>query len=116
MSAPMPDLGAPILLVDDLPANLTALEAVLHALGEPIVLAGSGTEALSRLLKGDFAVIILDVRMPGMDGLETARYIRMARRSKSTPIIFVTAGDDDLEDALRGYSAGAVDYIKKPIQ
>jgi len=112
----MPDLRAPILLVDDLPVNLAALEAVLHPLGEPIVLAGSGQEALSRLLKQDFAVILLDVRMPEMDGLETARYIRMARRSKSTPIIFVTAGDGDLEDALRGYSAGAVDYIKKPLQ
>lgn len=112
----MADLRAPILLVDDLPVNLAALEAVLHRLGEPIVLAGSGQEALSRLLKEDFAVILLDVRMPGMDGLETARYIRMARRSKSTPIIFVTAGDGDLADALRGYSAGAVDFIKKPIQ
>ena len=112
----MPDLSAPILLVDDLPANLVALDAVLRNLGEPIVQAGSGQEALSRLLKEDFAVILLDVRMPGMDGLETARYIRMASRTKSTPIIFVTAGDGDLEDALAGYSAGAVDYIKKPIQ
>jgi len=112
----MPDLRAPVLIVDDLPANLTALDAVLHPLGEPIVKAASGQEALIQLLKEDFAVILLDVRMPGMDGLETARYVRMAQRSKSTPIIFVTAGDGDLEDALRGYSAGAVDYIKKPIQ
>src|SRR4030088_2094424 len=101
----MPDLRAPILVVDDLPANLTALDAVLHALGEPIVLAGSGQEALSQLLKEDFAVILPHLPMPGMDGLETARYIRMAKRTKSTPIIFVTAGDGELEDALRGYSA-----------
>lgn len=112
----MSDSRAPILIVDDLPANLTALEAVLEGLGEPLVKASSGQEALRQLLRSDFAVILLDVRMPEMDGIETARYIRMASRSKSTPIIFVTAGDGELEDALRGYSAGAVDYIKKPIQ
>ena len=112
----MEELRAPILIVDDLPANLTALEAVLDGLGEPLAKAGSGEEALRQLLQSDFAVILLDVRMPGMDGIETARYVRMAKRSKCTPIIFVTAGDGDLDDALRGYSAGAVDYIKKPIQ
>jgi len=112
----MPDTRAPILIVDDLPANLTALEAVLEGLADPLVKAASGQEALRQLLRSDFAVILLDVRMPDMDGIETARYIRMASRSRSTPIIFVTAGDGDLEDALQGYSAGAVDYIKKPIQ
>jgi signal transduction histidine kinase len=112
----MPDIRGPILIVDDLPLNLTALEAVLGSLGDPLVKASSGQEALHHLLQSDFAVILLDVRMPGMDGIETARYVRMGRRSKSTPIIFITAGDGDLEDALRGYSAGAVDYIKKPIQ
>jgi signal transduction histidine kinase len=112
----MPGPRAPILIVDDLPANLTALEAVLQGLGEPLVKAASGQEALHQVLQSDFAVILLDVRMPEMDGIETARYIRMTKRSKSTPIIFVTAGDGELNDALRGYSAGAVDYIKKPIQ
>jgi two-component system sensor histidine kinase/response regulator len=112
----MAESRGPILVVDDIPANLTAFEAVLDGLGAPLVKAGSGQEALHHLLKSDFAVILLDVRMPEMDGIETARYVRMGQRSKSTPILFVTAGDGDLEDALRGYSAGAVDYIKKPVR
>src|SRR6185436_2505907 len=112
----MADVRADILIVDDIPENLRSLEALLEALGQNIVRAASGQEALRILLDREFAVILLDVRMPGMDGLETAEYIRKGRRSRLTPIIFVTAGNDNIEAVARGYSAGAVDYIQKPIQ
>ena len=106
---------ARVLLVDDKPQNLVALEAILSNLHLDVVKAGSGEEALRCLLKDDFAVILLDVRMPVMDGLQTAELIRARERSRDTPIIFVTAlgRDDDL--MTRGYSLGAVDYIVKPI-
>jgi signal transduction histidine kinase len=106
---------ARVLLVDDKPQNLVALEAILSNLHLDVVKAGSGEEALRCLLKDDFAVILLDVRMPGMDGLQTAGLIRRRERSRDTPIIFVTASalDDDL--VTQGYSLGAVDYIAKPI-
>jgi PAS domain S-box-containing protein len=106
--------SAPILLVDDAPANLLALEAVLQNLGEPLVRAGSGQEALRRLRDADFAAVLLDVRMPGMDGFETARLIRAQRRSRRTPIIFVTADASDLS-VEEAYSMGAVDFLAKPI-
>jgi PAS domain S-box-containing protein len=106
--------SAPILLVDDAPANLLALEAVLQTLGEPLVRAGSGQEALRRLRDADFAAVLLDVRMPGMDGFETARLIRAQRRSRRTPIIFVTADASDLS-VEEAYSMGAVDFLTKPI-
>src|ERR671930_1067264 len=108
---------ARVLLVDDKPQNLMALEAILSNLHLDVVKAGSGEEALRYLLKDDFAVILLDVRMPVMDGLQTAGLIRGRERSRDTPIIFITAtaagSDDDL--VTRGYSLGAVDYIIKPI-
>ena len=105
---------APILLVDDSPANLLALEAVLQALGEPLIRAGSGQEALRRLRDVDFAAVLLDVRMPGMDGFETARLIRAQRRSRRTPIIFVTADASDLS-VEEAYAMGAVDFLTKPL-
>jgi PAS domain S-box-containing protein len=107
-------LPAPILLVDDKPANLLALEAVLHELGEPLVRAGSGEEALRRLRDEDFAAVLLDVHMPGMDGFETARLIRAQRRSRGTPIIFVTADATDLS-VEEAYAIGAVDLLTKPL-
>jgi PAS domain S-box-containing protein len=106
--------SAPILLVDDAPANLLALEAVLQTLGEPLVRANSGQEALRRLRDADFAAVLLDVRMPGMDGFETARLIRAQRRSRRTPIIFVTADASDLS-VEEAYAMGAVDFLTKPI-
>ena len=106
--------ACPILLVDDSPANLLALEAVLQALGEPLVRAGSGQEALRRLRDADFAAVLLDVRMPGMDGFETARLIRAQRRSRRTPIIFVTADASDLS-VEEAYAMGAVDFLTKPL-
>ncbi|HEX3875568.1 MAG TPA: response regulator [Bryobacteraceae bacterium] len=103
-----------ILLVDDQPDNLLSAGAVLETLGEEIVMAQSGREALRHLLEHDFAVIVLDVMMPGMDGFETAALIRERERSRHTPIIFLTAlgGSDD--HIRRGYDLGAVDYLSKP--
>lgn len=104
---------AKILVVDDDPTKVMAIEAVLHSLEQTIVSATSGQEALRRLLTEDFAVILLDVNMPGIDGFETAEYIRQRRSSEHTPIIFLTAyADDAFED--RGYALGAVDYLLMP--
>ena len=105
-----------ILLVDDEPANLAALEAILGDLGENLIKAASGREALRRLLKQDFAVILMDVRMPEMDGFETALLIRERQRSTYTPIIFLTAAHRDETHVARGYSLGGVDYILKPFE
>ncbi|HLY39251.1 MAG TPA: response regulator [Candidatus Binatia bacterium] len=110
----MTDETASVLIVDDTPEKLVALESVLIGLPVRIVKAGSGREALRRLLAEDFAVILLDVRMPGMDGFETAALIRQRPRSANTPIIFVTAFGDETHVA-RGYSLRAVDYITTPI-
>jgi PAS domain S-box-containing protein len=107
--------AAPILLVDDEPANLLALEAVLQVLGEPLVSAGSGQAALRELRDQDFAAVLLDIRMPGMDGFETARLIRAQRRSRATPIIFITADASDLS-VEAAYAMGAVDFLTKPLQ
>jgi two-component system sensor histidine kinase/response regulator len=104
-----------ILLVDDQPANLLALEAMLQGLGQNLIKAESGREALKWLLTHDFAVILLDVKMPGMDGFETAAMIRERDKSRDTPIIFLTAGDKGHTDAVRGYAVGAVDYLVKPV-
>jgi signal transduction histidine kinase len=104
-----------VLLVDDQPANLLALEAMLEGLGQNIVQASSGREALRSVLTQDFAVILLDVRMPDMDGFETAELIRQRDRSRHTPIIFLTAADQTPTSAERGYSVGAVDYLVKPV-
>jgi two-component system, sensor histidine kinase len=103
-----------ILLVDDEPGNLLALEAILGGLGENLVKADSGMEALRQILAHDFAVILLDVRMPGMDGYETAALIRERAASHLTPIIFLTAYHKADVDMIRGYSVGAVDYLFKP--
>ncbi|MDB5353668.1 MAG: two-component hybrid sensor and regulator [Phycisphaerales bacterium] len=103
-----------ILLVDDRPDKLLALEAVLEDLGQNIVRAHSGREALRALLSQEFAVILLDVNMPGMDGLETASLIRQRKSSRQTPIIFITAFADEMH-VSRGYSLGAVDYILAPV-
>lgn len=105
---------ARILLVDDRPENLLALEAILSVFDHELVRASSGDEALKALLTDDFAVILLDVSMPGMDGLETAAHIKRRERTRDVPIIFLTAVHPDAEHAFRGYSAGAVDYVSKP--
>jgi two-component system sensor histidine kinase/response regulator len=104
-----------LLLVDDHAENLLALEAILEAPGQELVLARSGAEALRHLLHGDFAAIILDVMMPEMDGFETAALIRQRERSKNTPIIFLTALGRSEEALFKGYDIGAVDYLIKPI-
>jgi CheY-like chemotaxis protein len=105
---------AKILLVDDRPENLLALEAILSALDQTLVRASSGEEALKALLTDDFAVILLDVQMPGMDGFETAAHIKRRERTRDIPIIFLTAINHGPHHTFRGYAAGAVDYISKP--
>ncbi|GMU22029.1 MAG: hypothetical protein AMXMBFR13_21170 [Phycisphaerae bacterium] len=104
-----------ILVVDDRPEKLIALSAMLEGLHENVVLAGSGKEALRCLLQKEFAVILLDVHMPVMDGFETAALIRQRKSTASTPIIFITAYTDETHVA-RGYSLGAVDYILQPVE
>src|SRR5580704_6833958 len=103
-----------ILLVDDTPENLVSLEAALDGLGQEMVMAKSGMEALRHLLEDDFAAIILDVKMPEMDGFQTAEMIRSRRRSRHTPILFLTGYKSD-EHLFRGYDLGAVDFLFKPI-
>ena len=105
---------ANILLVDDRSENLLALEAILSSLDQTLVRATSGEEALKALLADDFAVILLDVQMPGMDGFETASHIKRRERTRDIPIIFLTAINREPQHAFRGYSAGAVDYLAKP--
>src|SRR5215217_894293 len=115
--APATGLERPsVLLVDDRPENLLALKAVLEPLEVRLVTAESGEEALRALLDDDFAVVLLDVQMPGMDGFETARYIRGRERSRTTPIIFLTAVSTDVAQVAKGYEAGAVDYVLKPFE
>jgi PAS domain S-box-containing protein len=108
--------AARVLLVDDQPANLLALEAALDSLGVDMVRAMSGPAALAALEKQDFAAVLLDVRMPGMDGFEVAREIRSRARSRFTPILFVTAGDDADDAMLSAYALGAVDFLAKPLR
>src|SRR5947209_10866410 len=103
-----------VLLVDDNPENLLALEAVLEPLGQRLVRATSGEEALSALLRDDFALILLDVQMPSMDGFQTATFIKQREKTQHIPIIFLTALSNELHHMFRGYSAGAVDYVVKP--
>lgn len=105
-----------VLLVDDRPENLVALEAILNSPSYNLVQANSGAEALRCLLNEDFAVILLDVQMPGMDGFETATLIRSRDRSRSTPIIFITAFSSNDTHVFKGYSLGAVDYLFKPLE
>ncbi|BFG81349.1 hypothetical protein PTKU46_93830 [Paraburkholderia terrae] len=103
-----------ILVVDDLPEQQVVMRTVLEELGENVISVGSGRDALKAVLEHNFAVILLDVNMPGMDGLETASLLRTYRRTAKTPIIFVTAYVDD-QEMKRGYSLGAVDYISAPV-
>ena len=105
---------ASILLVDDRPENLVALEAILGSLNQKLVPVRSGDAALKALLSDEFAVILLDVVMPGMDGFETAAHIKRRPRTRDVPIIFLTALNSEPDYAFRSYSAGAVDYIAKP--
>jgi two-component system sensor histidine kinase/response regulator len=104
-----------ILLVDDQPANLLALEAMLQGLGQNLIKAESGREALKWLLTHEFAVILLDVKMPEMDGFETATLIHERDKSRHTPIIFLTAAEKSETQTVRGYAVGAVDYLVKPV-
>src|SRR3954470_6317964 len=104
-----------ILLVDDQPGKLIAHEAILAELDQNIIKATNGREALECLLRNDFAVILLDVQMPDMDGFETAQLVRQRPRFEKTPIIFITAYNTTDIDKLKGYSLGAVDYIFLPV-
>jgi PAS domain S-box-containing protein len=104
-----------VLIVDDQPRNLDALEAMLERLTATIVRAQSADEALLSLLQHEFAAIVLDIRMPGMDGYELARLIKQRKRLQHVPILFLTAHMADEQDLLAGYDAGAVDYLSKPI-
>jgi signal transduction histidine kinase/DNA-binding response OmpR family regulator len=108
------DEKAKILIVDDLSENLLSYQAILDELGQELVTVTSGEDALKEVLKNDFAVILLDVNMAGMDGLETASLIRKRKRSAHTPIIFITAFTDELR-VSEGYAHGAVDYISSPV-
>src|SRR5919199_3338702 len=111
-----PEPKVNILLVDDHPENLLALEAILNRVDRRLIRAYSGEEALRCLLSQDFAVILLDVQMPKMDGFETAMLIRNRKRSQHTPIIFLTAFSTSDSLMFKGYSLGAVDYLFKPVE
>src|SRR5438270_8400648 len=114
IEAAEPGVKSKILLVDDTPENLISLEAALDSLGAELVSAHSGKEALRHLLDDNFAAILLDVKMPDMDGFETAELIRSRPRSRNTPILFLT-GYKNEEHLFRGYDLGAVDFLFKPI-
>lgn len=105
---------AKVLAVDDREENLIALDAILQGLALQTVLVTSGDDALKKLLTEDYAAILLDAQMPGMDGFQTAEHIKRRERTRHIPIIFLTAVDYDAHLAFRGYQAGAVDYITKP--
>jgi CheY-like chemotaxis protein len=111
MTSPAP---ARILLVDDRPENILALEAILSGLGHELLSATSGEQALKHLLVDDVSLILLDVQMPEMDGYETAAHIKSRPRTHDVPIIFLTAIDREAYQAYRGYAAGAVDFLAKP--
>lgn len=113
---PAASFEAPILVVDDEEANLIAMRAVLDELGQPIVCVQSGEEALRTLLDQEFALILLDVIMPDMDGYETAAIIRSRDKTSDIPIIFLSAVNKDQSHLYKGYSAGAVDYVFKPVE
>lgn len=110
----MPDTPK-ILIVDDTPANLLAMEALLEGVGACLLTASSGHEALSMALEHEFAMVLLDVQMPDMDGFETATLMRGMKQTRHLPIIFVTAISKEDEHIFRGYDAGAIDYLFKPI-
>lgn len=108
--------NTPILIVDDRSENLVALEAILSEPGVSLIRANSGNEALRKVLQQDFALILLDVQMPDMDGFETAEFLRLNPKTRHIPIIFVTAGIWDQKQQFKGYEQGAVDYIIKPFE
>jgi CheY-like chemotaxis protein len=110
----MTDMAPRVLMVDDMEDNLVALSAILRPLGLELVRARSGEEAMKALLRDEFAVVLLDVLMPGMDGFETATHIKRLDQTRNVPIIFLTAADSAPAYAFRGYSVGAVDYLMKP--
>ncbi|QRY77449.1 hybrid sensor histidine kinase/response regulator [Pseudomonas sp. PDNC002] len=107
--------GSKLLIVDDLPENLLALEALIKGEGREVFKASSADEALSLLLEHDFALAILDVQMPGMDGFGLAELMRGTERTKNIPIVFVTAAGRELNYAFKGYESGAVDFLYKPL-
>lgn len=104
-----------LLLVDDQPANLVSLEAILDAEDRTLIKANSGQEALKVLLKEDISLVLLDVQMPGMDGFEVAELMRQRKDTQTIPIIFVTAISKEKKYVFKGYQAGAVDYLFKPL-
>ena len=107
---------ASVLMVDDRPENLLALEAILDGMGLDLVRANSGEEALKAVLRQDFAVILMDVQMPGMNGFETAMLIKEREKSRFIPIIFLTAINKEERYVFEGYAVGAVDYLFKPFE
>src|SRR4051794_20463305 len=116
LALPVPSLPrTKVLLVDDQPANLLALEAILEDLGQDLVRATSGEEALRLLPDQDFAVVLLDVQMQGLDGFETAKRMRNQERARHTPIIFLTAHEGDAALVTEAYQLGAVDFLVKPL-
>jgi len=106
----------PVLLVDDRPENLISLEGLLEEMGLFLCKAASGQEALRLCLNEEFALILMDVQMPEMDGFETAELMRANPRTRKIPIIFVTAGMNDINSQFKGYESGAVDFLVKPIE
>ena len=110
----MTDERVNLLLVDDRPENLLALEAILEPLNQDLIRADSGPEALRKVLATDFAAILLDVQMPGMNGFEVAEIIKSRERSRTIPIIFLSAINKEDAYVFKGYSMGAVDYVFKP--
>lgn len=115
MTAPSAPERSSILLVDDTEESLIALEAVLGPLGQRVVSVRSGEEALKAMLREEFAVVLLDVLMPGMDGFETAGNIKRLDQTKDVPIILLTGTDVDVDYAYRGYALGAADFLAKPV-
>jgi len=112
----MAETSASILLVDDYPANLAALEATLDPLGHGLIRATSGRQAIELLAREEVAVVLMDVRMPGLDGFKTAELMRSRWRSRSTPVIFLTAADTDTAAILDGYARGAADFLVRPFE
>src|ERR1035437_1498885 len=110
------NIKIPVLIVDDRPENLISMEALLNDMGLDLVQAQSGNEALRQTLYKDFALVLLDVQMPEMDGFETAELMRKSPKTRQLPIIFVTAGMKEEYHLFKGYEAGAVDYLMKPIE
>ena len=104
-----------LLLVDDLPENLLALDALVRGVGRSVFQATSADQALALMLEHEFALAILDVQMPGMNGFELAEMMRGTERTRHIPIIFVSAGGSELNYAFKGYESGAVDFLQKPL-